>query len=343
MINLLYKKNIWSLLILLIAVAWISSCRKDTINSRELLIFLQGDKAGSATITASTPFVHSPVAIYGNTMIEVSAYATREVETDIDVSLYPDPDPLNITSYNQRNGTNHVVLPANTYRVVNGHKHKIASGSLKSAPLQIEITDASVLTNPDGYLLPIWISGIETKDKGAKISSSHRMMFIKVTYEFNNLKPTDVPLPGAVMSRAGWSVSVSNSSNGSANAPANMLDGNPSTRWRSNTSSTSAKWIILNMGSVQSISGFRFSPNYANTNENPAEMVVSSSDDNSNWTVQGTWLGSGPAGGSSAANPDYKGINFDAPVQARYWRFDILRRVSSTVNAVGLAEIDAFQ
>jgi hypothetical protein len=70
-------------------------------------------------------------------------------------------------------------------------------------------------------------------------------------------------------------------------------------------------------------------------------MIISTSDDNVTYSVQGTWKGTGPASGSSASAPDYKGVNFITPVTARYFKFDITARVNG--NIVGVAEINAIQ
>lgn len=324
---------------ILLLFCCMSSCRKDGLNSKELLIFLQGDIAGKATSTQTVPFLHNPIQIIGNTMIDVSAYATREVPADIEVSIYPHPDAVN--EYNQKYNTNHLTLPTNTYRVVNGYKHKILAGTLQSDPLQIEITHPELLTDPLGYLLPLFISEIESQDKGARISTTHSTMYLLITYEFNNIQNTETPVSGSMMTRTGWSVSVSNFTSG---AGANLiLDGNNGTRWRSSNSSSAEKWVILDMGSLQQqVQAILMTPTYTTTSENVTGLNLSTSVDNVNWKEQGSWEGTGPASGTSANNPDIKGINFIAPVTARYFRIDITTMLSGTSRAA-IAELNAIQ
>lgn len=333
-INFLYKSIKLSGILALILL---SSCEKDELRSKELLVFLQGDKAGLAIKTQTIPFVHNPAAITGNTMIEVAAYATREVPAAIDIYIYPDKTLT--AAYNQQNNTACLELPDNTYRVVNENKHTLAAGSLKSDPMQIEITHPELLTNAAGYILPLTIRNIESEDKGVGISTTHAVVYLKITYEFNNIAPTQSPLAGTSMDRTGWSVSVSNTTSG-ALGPA-MLDGNNSTSWRSSNSSSAAKWAIIDVASEKTIKGFRIVPNYVSTGENATRMTISTSTDNVTWTVQGEWNGTGPAAGTNAANPDIKGVNFVAPVQARYFRFDINARVSG--NRVGFAEVNGVE
>lgn len=332
--NYLYKSiKLAGLAVLVFA----SSCKKDELKSKELLVYLQGDKAGIATHTQTIPFVHNPVAISGNTNVEVSAYASREVPANIDV--YIEPDTKLVDAYNQQNATSSLELPAGAYQVTNTNKHSIQSGTLKSDPMKIEITHPEMLTNPAGYILPLTITQIQSKDKGAGISSTNTTVYLKVTYEFNNIASNQTPLTGTLMSRTGWAATVSNTTSG-ALGPA-MLDGSNTTSWRSSNSSSAAKWAVINIASAQTIKGFQIVPNYVSASENATKMTISSSMDNTNWTVQGTWNGTGPATGSSAANPDIKGVNFVAPVNARYFKFEINTWVSG--NRVGFAEVNGVQ
>lgn len=313
------------------------SCKKEKLNSRELLVYLTGDYS-AADNRAVVPFLHTPVEIVGNTMIEVPAYATREVPADIDVTMYPDVSLVD--AFNLKYNTAYLPMPSSAFRVVNAPQHKIPAGSLVSDPIKIEITDPSILTDPNGYLLPMTITGIESKDKGVQISTTHQAMYLNITYEYSNIAKTETPLNGTLMNRTAWSVTVSNTTSG-ALGPA-MLDGNNSTAWRSSNSSTAAKWVVLNMGSTQTVKGFQIVPNYVSTAENPTQMTISTSTDNVTYTVQGIWKGTGPSASSSAASPDIKGVNFIAPVTARYFRLDITSVVNNTAR-VGIGELNAVQ
>ncbi len=229
------------------------------------------------------------------------------------------PDTSLVAAYNAANKTSCIALPANTYKIVNSGTHTIPTGSVSSDSMEIDITNPASLNNPGGYLLPLSIATISGKDKGVRISTNRNTVYVNVTYSFTNILSTQSPLSGTLFGRTGWIVTVSNTTSG-ALGPA-MLDGNNSTAWRSSNSSTAAKYVILDVAAQQSVEGFQIVPDYVTTSENPTQIKVSTSADSTIWTVQGIWTGTGPATGSSAANPDIKGINFIVPVQAKFFRF----------------------
>ncbi|MET0392758.1 MAG: DUF1735 domain-containing protein, partial [Chitinophagaceae bacterium] len=308
----------------LLAMTALVSCKKDDgLSSRELLVYVAGDYS-RVDNRVVTPFVHNPVSITGSRMTGFAAYATREVPADIDVTFTADASL--VADFNQKNGTAFLPLPAANYRIVNPGKYKIKAGTVKSDSLQIEILNPGQLTDPKGYLLPFTITAIEGQDKGAAISTNQRTVYLNVTYEFNNVLPGQAPAAGTAMSRTGWSVTVSNTTSG-ALGPA-MIDGNNSTAWRSSNTASAAKWAIVNIASQKTVSSFLMVPNYVTTTENATQITVSSSNDNTNWTVQGIWRGTGPATGTTAAAPDVKGINFASPVTAQYFRLEINTWVS---------------
>ncbi|HEY4108699.1 BT_3987 domain-containing protein [Puia sp.] len=306
------------------------SCKKDTLDSSDLLIYVAGDYA-STTNTVTTPFLHTPAGVSGDSVIRVAASATRDVVAAVDVTFTA--DTTLVAQYNQVNKTNCIALPANTYNIVNPGKHTIAVGALTSDSLEVDITDPASLTNPGGYLLPLTITAITGKDKGVRISTNKKTVFINVTYSYTNIFVSQTPTAAALLARTGWSVTVSNTTSGSL-GPA-MLDGSNSTAWRSSNSSAAAKYAIVNIAAIQTISGLQLIPDYVSTGDNPTQIKVSTSTDSTTWTVQGIWTGTGPATGTNAANPDKKGINFIAPVQAKYFRFDITAWVSGSRTGIG--------
>jgi hypothetical protein len=314
----------------------LGACKKDTLDSSDLLVYVAGDYA-STTNTVTVPFLHTPLNVSGDSAIMIAASATRNVAASVDVTFTPDTTQVSV--YNTANKTSCLALPAANYKIVNTSKHTIATGNVSSDSMEIDILNPAVLTNPGGYLLPVTITTIAGKDKGVKVSSNRKTVFINITYLFNNIIGAQTPLAGTLFSRTGWNVTVSNTTAG-ALGPA-MLDGSNTTAWRSSNSSTAAKYVILNMGSSQKVSGFQLVPDYVTTTENPTQIKVSTSPDSTTWTAQGTWIGTGPATGSSAANPDIKGINFISPVQAKFYRFDITAWVSGS--RAGIGELNAVQ
>jgi hypothetical protein len=334
MMGKLKQLNSWSLLWILILV--FASCKKDVIESKELLVYMPGE-FGSVNNSYTLPLVHTPVSVSGTTSVKIAPRATRELVTDVQVSI--EADTTLVQQYNKRNNKSCLLLPANTYQIVHPAALTIKAGTVSSDSMGIEITHPELLNNAGGYVLPLRIVKVDGKDKGVLISSNQPAAFINVTYAFNNIKDEQVPLASSIMSRTGWNVTVSNTTTG-ALGPA-MLDGSNTTAWRSSNSSTAAKWVILDMAGVKTVKGFRITPNYVAVAENATSITVSTSSDNVNFTTQGTWTGTGPLSTSSATNPDIKGINFIAPVQARYYRLDINALVSGS--RVGIAELNAVE
>lgn len=319
-----------------IGLILLSSCKKDNgPDSKELLVYMQGD-FGSTNNSILASLTRTPIGVRGNTAFKVPVYSTRGVVADVTVDLAPDEQ--SVGQFNGTNKTKCLLLPAATY-TIDLKQLKISADSSQSQPLTINITNPGMLTDTNGYVLPLKVKNVTGADKGVGISTNRATVYLYVPYAFTNVDTVQTPLSGPAADRTGWSVTVSNTTAG-ALGPA-MLDGSNTTAWRSSNTSTAAKWAILNAGSQQTFKGFLLTPDYVTTTENPTQITVSTSVDNLTWTVQGIWKGTGPASTSSAANPDVKGINFIAPVQAQYFRLDINTWVSGS--RAGIGELNAVQ
>jgi hypothetical protein len=319
----------------LMVLALFAACKKEDIGSKELLVYIKGE-FGSPNNVVTAALTQTPLTVWGNKSFDIPAYATREVAQDVQV--FVSANNQLVGQFNKENNRKSVLLPANTYKI-SSSQVKINAGSFVSDPLKVEITNAAALTDTNGYVLPLTITKIEGSDKGVVVSSNQATAYLHIPYSFTNVDTTQVPLAGATMSRTGWNITVSNTTTG-ALGPA-MVDGNNATAWRSSNSGTAAKYVIVNVGSAQTLKGFRLVPNYVMTPENATRISVSSSTDSTTWTFQGVWRGTGPSATSSAASPDIKGINFLQPVQAKFFRFDIEALVSG--NRVGIGELNAAQ
>ncbi len=321
-----------SIYILLLSGLFISfaSCHKSNgLDSKDLLVYMQGD-FGDAHNAINAALTLTPVSVWGNTSFQARAYATRQMAAATDVFIYPDSS--SVAAFNQSAGKKCRLLPSDTYKI-DANQHSIAAGSMASDPITITLTDPMLLTDTNGYVLPLSIEKINGKDKGVSISTNRATAYVYIPHVFTNVDTVQTPLSGTLMTRTGWNVTVSNTTNGS---PAtSMTDGSNSTAWRSSNSSTAAKYVIVNMKSQQTIKGFQLTPDYVSTGDNPTSIRVSTSTDSISWTVQGVWKGTAPASGTSAAAPDFKGINFLAPVTMQYFRFDILTWVSGSRTGIG--------
>ncbi len=320
----------------LLGLILLGSCKKNNgLDSKDLLVYMQGD-FGSASNTITASLTQTPVAVWGNTTFTVQAWSTRQMVAATEVYLVPDSQ--SVAQYNLVNKKSCLMMPAGTYSI-DASNHVIAADSLQSDPFTVTITNAAALTDTNGYVLPLTINKVTGNDKGVGISGNRATAYLYVPYAFTNVDTVQTPLSGTLLDRTAWKVTVSNTTSG-ALGPA-MLDGSNTTAWRSSNSSTAAKYVILNMGSQQSVAAFQLVPDYVTTTENPTQIKVSTSPDSTTWTVQGIWKGTGPAATSSAASPDIKGVNFLAPVQAKFFRFDITAWVSGS--RTGIGELNAVQ
>lgn len=314
----------------------LNACKKSTgLDSRDLVVYMQGD-FGDVHNAETAALTLTPVAVWGNTIFHFSAWSTRGVVDATTVNIIP--DSTGVAAFNQAANKHALLMPSNTYSI-DANQHTIPADSMQSDPITVTITDPAALTDTNGYVLPLTIEKVSSNDHGVTISSNRATAYLYVPYMFTNIDTADAPNPGTVLSRTGWTITVSNTTNGSP--AASMVDGNSSTAWRSSNSSTAAKYVIVNMQAGQTITGFELSPDYVSTGDNATQIQVSTSVDSLSWTVQGIWKGTGPATGTSAANPDYKWIDFLSPVQAQYFRFDILSRVSG--NRAGIGELNVLQ
>ncbi len=331
---LIKNKGTLACLSLLIMLA---ACKKDELSSKELLVYLLGDKA-SLTNSTKLNLIHTPTEINGEKTAEFYVNATREVPANVNLEV--EADVSVVDAFNAKHGTRYLPAPTASYRIVSDGPYVIPAGSAKSSSaIKVELTNTALLNGQSGYLLPIALKSLSSEDRGVQISSSHKHVYIEIVNSFENIAEGQAPVTGTLMSRAGWIATASNITNG---APAiNVLDGSNSTVWRSSNSATAAKWIVLNMGVEQTIKNFIITPNHNNTSENATSILLATSSDNVNWVEQGRWTGTGPASGTNAASPDLKGINLRNAITAQYFRFTITSQTSG--NRVGMAEINAVQ
>ncbi|HEV9038806.1 MAG TPA: DUF1735 domain-containing protein [Puia sp.] len=320
--------------ILLLLLA--GSCKKNNgLDSKDLLVYMQGD-FGDANNAITAELTLTPIAVWGNTVFQFPVYSTRQMAAAANVTITPDSS--GVAAFNKKTGSSCILLPSNTY-TIDITQLTIHTDSMQSGPLTVTITNPAALTDTNGYVLPLTITKVTGKDEGVAISSNRATAYLYIPYAYTNVDTVQTLLSGTIADRTGWMVTVSNTTSGSL-GPA-MLDGSNSTAWRSSNSSTAAKWVVLSLPVAQTVRGLQLTPDYVSTGDNATRIRVSSSPDSVTWSVQGIWNGTGPASGTNATNPDFKGINFLSPVQARYFRLDILKWVSGS--RTGIGELNAIQ
>jgi len=272
----------------------------------------------------------------GTNLINLQAILNVAISQPLNVKVVENASL--VAAYNTANNTAYKPFPAGAFKFAKDNATIAPETTASTDNAQVQLPDLSLFTADTDYLLAVQI--LDNGEANVSPSNAARnTVYIHVNTYVHNIDDAQTLLAGTLAVRTGWATTVSNTTNG-ALGPA-MIDGSNTTAWRSSNSSTAAKWLTMDMKSAQQIKGFRLVPNYVTVTENATTISVSTSMDGIIWKPQGEWNGTGPAAGSTAANPDLKHINFITPVQARYFRFDITKWVSG--NRVGIAELNVVQ
>ncbi|ULT25198.1 DUF1735 domain-containing protein [Sphingobacterium sp. E70] len=229
-----------------------------------------------------------------------------------------------LAGYNQANQTNYVAFPANSF-AFSPASVSIASGSLNAAtPFALALRNTTSFVPGRSYLLPLGIA-----DEGPVAPhETLGLAYLSVDVQLQNINPANPAPVGNRVDRTAWTATASSTDNDYApghrhwclitmRRPAGIRHWPLAQRQR-----LPLRWICK----TKNISGFTFTPRYwdyfgSTYISAPTAMRVASSNDGVNWTVQGSYTGSMPAG--TAANPQLRNISFYAPVQARYFRFTL--------------------
>ncbi|MFD1770424.1 BT_3987 domain-containing protein [Sphingobacterium suaedae] len=256
------------------------------------------------------------------------------------VALRERPDLL--ARYNEMNQTTYAAFPANSF-AVSPASVSIASGNLNAAaPFAIALQNTSAFVPGRSYLLPFGIA-----DEGpVPPHEALGQAYVAVEVQLQNINPANPAPTGSRVGRAGWAATASSTDNSYASgAPALAFDGDAATGWHSALAfgTPPAVTFTVDMQSQKNIRGFTFTPRYWNYFSSSyisavTGMRVASSNDGTNWTIQGSYMGSMPGG--TAANPELRNVSFYAPVQARYFRFTL---TAYGQYAAGFGELNAFE
>lgn len=324
--------------IILLLMALLCSCKKEGLNSKELLAFIKFD--GADVKQGSIAFSRTPVAISGASEIGFAGYLTRA--TSADVSMTVAADEAKLAQYNANNKTAYVLLPVANYKIVGSGTLNIKSGSTVSADsIKIQLIDRGKLTDPNGYVLPLSISQVNSGDKGVLASTTYRTIYVVVTSTYSNIDlAVKTPVAGTMVNRTSpvWTIVAASTPYTASYAAANVLDGKNTTSW---FASGTNSFITLDMATSNTVKGFVLMPSYAfGSVYNATAIEVQISTDNVSWTSQGTYTADPVSASSSATAPDNRNINFYVPVACRYAKF-IMRTLPNSYG--GFSEINAIQ
>lgn len=329
------KTNLFYLLSLILSVFILFSCEEeDELNTVGLKVYVNTQTP--PINEAKFKVVHTPTnSLLINSEFEFPLKTTRKSTANIVAELIVDNSI--VEKYNAQNGTKYALAPESAINIKGG-KVTIKAGSVVSEePIILGLNNIENLKDVNGYLVPLKIANLETTDKGVQISSNMSTVLLFITSEFNNIDINANSIEGEVISKDTWTVSAVGTYTG---YPAtNIIDSKYNTSWFYTASSKPS--ITIDMKSMQNISGFRLSPNYAAFSSTYAfkKVEVEISKDGENWIKQGSSADfARPIG--NASNPDFKVVKFYSPLEMRYLRLNMIGNYESWG---GVGEIEVYQ
>jgi len=320
------------IIVALFLIAFLGGCKKDELNSKELLAYTKASD-GKNSITLNLTI--SPLITLGDSTARFPMYLTRE--TSVDVNLTLQSDTSLVESYNKANNTSYELLPNVNYKFSTSSLTVKAGNFTSLDSLELQIINTKTLTGDKGYLLPISISEIKSDDKGVTISSNFRTVYIVVMSKVLNIDSSNMPFTDPNLDRTGWTATASSSYAEELGA-SNVLDGDHNTSWF--VDNESQPYLEIDMGASKTIKGFSIVPNYGFVSSiyDFLSMEVFVSNDNIVWRSQGVYAGTATNSLSTPSNPDLKTVRFISPLAMRYVRFKIL---SGSNSYSGIGEIYA--
>lgn len=239
-----------------------------------------------------------------------------KVNRDIQVELEAVTEKAFIDVYNLDHNTAYEPFPDGAYECP---KTVTIPAGQRVSDFHFKLTDSSKLNPYSDYLL---LLKLKDSTRAYKTLNSIYITAPKSRIDTSN-----------TISRAGWKIS------GPGWRPTqNLLDGSIQTPWI--FGSDGEVVITLDMGLVQHVRGFSFTPFYPNSIEwNPRTIEISSSNDGNSWKKECVYLGLPTSKFSTEQYPDIKTAWFPKAVSARYFRFNIPASVPRT----SLSELNALK
>lgn len=228
-------------------------------------------------------------------------------------------NPALVDSFNMKNGTNYVLLPAASYTIDN-LTTDIPAGKVSSMPLRFAIKTVGGLETSKDYLLPISI--VQT-DASIPVNENLRTTYFQIKTEYQEY------------SRPVWTL-LETSSQESPNIGPNAFDNNTATAWHTQwklAKPTHPHYLKVDMNATNSMHGFYFIGSNNTPGGNPQKVHVEVSTDGNSWTNTGTF---------TFQNVYTKQTFYlNNPVPARYFKFVVDSSFANT-HFTHLSEIGAF-
>lgn len=196
--------------------------------------------------------------------------------------------------------------------------------------------------NPDGSkVLVVYNSATEKQSFdvqwGGQWFASALSAGAMATFTWKGAQTTGQTSPVVALNRNGWIASASATDTYGDN-PANVLDGNPSTRWSSGIAQSPGLWFQINMILPQKINGLSLDAEL-NSGDYPHAYLVFTSLDGANWG-ESVAHGDDNSQGSGSYTRDYQVINITFPMQLA--RFIRVVDIGSAGNWWSLNELNVY-
>lgn len=299
------------IVLLLLLGCIISSCSNsnDGLNSKELRVYISTYLPNNEL---QGKIIQTPKGDKGNTMVEVPIKSTRPVVASAEVTL--GIDATLVESYNTSYDTDYKLLPTESYSI--NAEVKFDKGEIQAVePLKIEITNSNVLEPTLGYILPVKLGSVSSKDKGITVSANLNTVYIIYQVEFDNVDAEASSLDGTEVARNTMQIM-----NDGTDITRNLKDNNFTTYWYAESDPT----LTIDMKDNISIIGFKSSPIYMsgrNVGDIGTISKIETSIDGESWEFQGSAIL--PKVGGSETNPEFQLVKFYEPVTCRYLRLKI--------------------
>lgn len=326
-------KKVLAFVVVMMTVTMVSSCKEDEdLNPDELKVYINNQLYPINTINAGITV--TPVGVICD-MKEYKFPIRITFPSVSDIKVLMEIDEEYISLYNEKNGTNYLAMPKGSYTYTESATIK-ANESQSRDSINFSLSDLSKCTDPNGYIIPLKIKEIQTKDKNVQISQNLSNARFIISVNYSNINASATILTGDKIDRSSWIVETIQDRDYGKGAPT-LIDNNFSTAWVPRID-RQLPIAIIDMGSEQNVKGLIMTPSYWYPDYycvTGAEIY--SSNDKANWKKEGvTPSYSKPLG--SISNPSPRIIAFHKAVQARYFKI----KVTSCINNIGgFSEIDA--
>lgn len=234
-------------------------------------------------------------------------------------------------SFNLANKTTYPLLPESAY-TLSSLKGTILQGGLSTAPLSVSFKTkgTGAMDAFKTYILPVSIAS-----SGIKVNES-----LRTTCFLVNAQPNFDDYPN--FDRTPWVITGFSSQEASGEGANNgraifALDGNINTYWHTQWQGAAPvppHYLIIDMGSVQTIHGLSFVGRQGTGSGKPNEVNVQLSTDNITWTDAGTF------NLLNNANLQKQFVPLGFNKQARYFKVTVNSAYSATYTQI--AELNAF-